>query len=42
MQELFNLIYVSGDKIATCVNMFCVVVAMLIIHELCKVLGKLN
>ena len=42
MQDLFNLIYVNGDKMATCVNMFIIVVAMLIIHEICKVLGKLN
>lgn len=40
MNELFNLIYVEGNKSATCVNMFIVLIAMLIIHELCKAISK--
>lgn len=40
MEELFNLIYVEGNKSATCVNMFIIIVAMLIIHELCKAISK--
>lgn len=40
MEELFNLIYVEGNKSATCVNMFIVLIAMLIIHELCKAISK--
>ena len=40
MNELFDLIYVAGNKTATCVNMFIVLIAMLIIHELCKAISK--
>lgn len=40
MNELFNLIYVEGNKSATCVNMFIILIAMLIIHELCKAISK--
>lgn len=40
MNELFDMIYVAGNKTATCVNMFIVLIAMLIIHELCKAISK--
>lgn len=40
MEELFNMIYVTGDKTATVVNMFIICIALLIIHDICKSLAK--